>query len=180
MSTNIPMEETIKYIIKKSYVSWHEFVGNWLLEDYRHQRRSRTAATSKMERFVIVVNGLKPLTSIIRCSILDIAAVLYPPWVSLATECTFNFNRRFLKQVNGSTMCGPIYATFSGIYMVKIENNIRGKLGDTALFNRLNNYLNIKLSIELSPRKFLNTKFINISGFYKVNVNRKSTKLSSP
>ena len=77
-------------------------------------------------------------------------------------------------------MCGPIYATFSGIYMVKIENNIRGKLGDTALFNRLNNYLNIKLSIELSPRKFLNTKFINISGFYKVNVNRKSTKLSSP
>ena len=34
---------------------------------------SRTAATSKMERFVIIVNGLR--------SILDVAAVLDPPLV---------------------------------------------------------------------------------------------------
>ena len=40
---------------------------------------SRTAATSKMERFVIIVNGWKPLTIITKCSILDIAAVLDPP-----------------------------------------------------------------------------------------------------
>ena len=40
---------------------------------------SRTAATSKMERFVIIVNGLQPLTSITKRSILDVAVVLDPP-----------------------------------------------------------------------------------------------------
>ena len=40
---------------------------------------SRTAATSKMKHFVIVVNGFQPLTSITKSSILDIAAVLDPP-----------------------------------------------------------------------------------------------------
>ena len=39
----------------------------------------RTAAASKMERFVIIVNGWKPLTVIIERSILDVAAVLDPP-----------------------------------------------------------------------------------------------------
>ena len=40
---------------------------------------SRAAATSKMERSVIKVNGWKPLTFIIKRSILDVAAVLDPP-----------------------------------------------------------------------------------------------------
>ena len=40
---------------------------------------SRTAAKSKMERFVIIVNGLKPLTIITKRSILDVATVLDPP-----------------------------------------------------------------------------------------------------
>ena len=40
---------------------------------------SRTGATSKMEFFVIIVNGWKPLTIITKCSILDVAAVLDPP-----------------------------------------------------------------------------------------------------
>ena len=40
---------------------------------------SRTAGTSKMEHFVITVNGQKPLTIIIKSSILDVAAVLDPP-----------------------------------------------------------------------------------------------------
>ena len=40
---------------------------------------SRTGATSKMARFVIIVNGWKPLTIITRRSILDVAAVLDPP-----------------------------------------------------------------------------------------------------
>ena len=47
---------------------------------------SRTAPTSKMELFVIIVNGFKPLTIITKCSILDIAAVLDPPLVS-NTDC---------------------------------------------------------------------------------------------
>ena len=41
--------------------------------------RSRTAATSKMECFVIIVNGWKPLTTITKHSILDVAAALDPP-----------------------------------------------------------------------------------------------------
>ena len=39
--------------------------------------RSRAAATPKMERFVIIVNGWKPLTIITKRSILDVAAALY-------------------------------------------------------------------------------------------------------
>ena len=44
---------------------------------------SRTAATSKGEFFVIIVNGFQPLTVITKSSTLDVAAVLDP---SLHTE----------------------------------------------------------------------------------------------
>ena len=44
---------------------------------------SRTAAASKMERFVIIVNGWKRLTIITKRSILDDAAVLDAPLVDL-------------------------------------------------------------------------------------------------
>ena len=40
---------------------------------------SRAAATSKMECFVIIVNGFQPLTIITKHSILDVAVVLDPP-----------------------------------------------------------------------------------------------------
>ena len=40
---------------------------------------SRAAATSKMEHFVIIVNGFQPLTIITKCSTLDVAAALDPP-----------------------------------------------------------------------------------------------------
>ena len=40
---------------------------------------SRTAATSKVELFVIIVNGWKPLTIIKKSSTLHVAAVLDPP-----------------------------------------------------------------------------------------------------
>ena len=40
---------------------------------------SRTAATSKMELFVITVNGWKLLTITTKSSILDVAAALDPP-----------------------------------------------------------------------------------------------------
>ena len=39
---------------------------------------SKTPATSKMELFVLIVNGFQPLTIITKCSILDVAAVLDP------------------------------------------------------------------------------------------------------
>ena len=42
---------------------------------------SRTAATSKMEHFVIIVNGWNPLIIITKSSILDTAAFLDPPFI---------------------------------------------------------------------------------------------------
>ena len=48
---------------------------------------SRTAATSKMERFVIIVNGFQPLTIITMHSILDVAAVLDPPLEMFKIYC---------------------------------------------------------------------------------------------
>ena len=39
---------------------------------------TRTAATPKMELFVIIVKDFQPLTTITKCSILDVAAVLDP------------------------------------------------------------------------------------------------------
>ena len=40
---------------------------------------SRAAATSKMECFVIIVNGFQPLTIVTKHSILEVAAALDPP-----------------------------------------------------------------------------------------------------
>ena len=53
------------------------------LSSLKSRGGSRTAATSKMKRFVIIVTGWKPLTIITKCSILDVAAVLDPPLKSL-------------------------------------------------------------------------------------------------
>ena len=41
--------------------------------------RSRTAATSKVEIFVMIDNGWKPLTIITKSSTLDVPAVVDPP-----------------------------------------------------------------------------------------------------
>ena len=119
--------------------------------------------------------------------------------IKLATECTFKLNSRFLKQVDGCTMGGPLSVTFSDIFMVKMENDIvipskpifyrrivddiysRWKLGDNVLFDLLNSYhSNIQLTIEVNPNSFLDTKLTTIICTYKVNVCRKSTKLPSP
>ena len=52
--------------------------------------KSTIAATSKMESFVIIVNGWKPLTIITKCSILDVEAALDPPLVTLFIKFPFN------------------------------------------------------------------------------------------
>ena len=51
---------------------------------------SRAATTSKMERFVIIVNGSKPLTIIRKRSILDVAAALVPLLLLVDTWRRFN------------------------------------------------------------------------------------------
>ena len=42
---------------------------------------SRAASTSKIEHFVIIINGFQPLTIITKCSILDVEAALDPPLI---------------------------------------------------------------------------------------------------
>ena len=66
---------------------------------------SRVGVTSKMERFVIIVNGWKPLTIITKRSILDVAAALYPPLkgyisgtlTSYSVEKLKKFTRKLMK-----------------------------------------------------------------------------------
>ena len=52
--------------------------------------RSKAAATSKMECFVIIVNGWKQLSIITKRSILDVAAVLDPP--TFLKICSFQWS----------------------------------------------------------------------------------------
>ena len=47
---------------------------------------SRTVATSKMEHFVIIVNGFQLLTIITKRSIVDVAAALDPPLYLMLSE----------------------------------------------------------------------------------------------
>ena len=49
---------------------------------------SKTAATSKVEHFMIIVNGFQPLTIITKSSTLDVTAVLDPPLV-LSVDSTY-------------------------------------------------------------------------------------------
>ena len=57
----------------------------------------------------------------------------------------------------------------------------RQELGGNVLFDRLRGYHpNIKLTIEVNPNKFLDTKLTNINDTYKFNVYRKNIKLLSP
>ena len=102
-----------------------------------------------------------------------------------------------MKQVDDCTMGGPLFVTFSGIYMVKIENYVviplkpifyrrfihdlysRQKIGDNVLFDRLNNYHpNIKLTIEVNSSKFLpiNSTFIERTQNY---LHRRPPKLQN-
>ena len=72
-------------------VSSHEHF-EWLWGSYLDFPRggSRAAATSKMEHFVIIVNGLQSLTNITKRSILNVAAALISASASPASWVTYN------------------------------------------------------------------------------------------
>ena len=57
---------------------------------------SKDVATSKVERFVIIVNGFQPLTIISKRSVLNVGAVLDLPLVDLVGVVT----RRMFLDVN--------------------------------------------------------------------------------
>ena len=52
---------------------------------------SKTAATSKIERFVIIVNGFQPLTIITKCSILDVAVVALDPPLRIVKKISLEY-----------------------------------------------------------------------------------------
>ena len=58
--------------------AWRQF-GRLRGDSYRIKGGSRTAVTSKMEEFPIIVNGFEPLTIMTKRSILAVATVLDPP-----------------------------------------------------------------------------------------------------
>ena len=64
---------------------------------------SRTAATCKIERFVIIVNGYEPLTIITKSSILDVAAVLDPSLFNVNFEHISHLFRPWV----GKHLLGP-------------------------------------------------------------------------
>ena len=41
-----------------------------------------------------------------------------------ATECTYTFNYKFYKQIDGCTLGCPLSVTLSDIYMIKMESEI--------------------------------------------------------
>ena len=81
------------FLMKWLYFQWpsHVYSVTTKFEIWITTGGSRTAGTSKMVRFVIIVNGFQPLTIITKHSILDFAAVLDPPLIT----CTWTFSMLF-------------------------------------------------------------------------------------
>ena len=70
------MAASITWILLKVTLEFHVCNTNIIFRG-----GSRAAATSKMEWFMTIVNGWKPLTIIAKLSILDVAAALDPPLI---------------------------------------------------------------------------------------------------
>ena len=87
-SINIEFVGTLMLVslVPKNFLRFNPMVSlddNYLIDKAKHcllislcRGGSKTAATSKMEFFVIIVNGFQSLTVIKKCSILDLATVL--------------------------------------------------------------------------------------------------------
>ena len=74
---------TYKNALCYLYIQYHYFLECLQMEQINVSRGgSRAAAASKMERFVIMVNGFQLLTFITKPSNLDVAVTLDPPLVT--------------------------------------------------------------------------------------------------
>ena len=98
----------------------------------------------------------------------------------LTKGCAFSVTGKLLKQVDGCPMDEPTSIVFSDIFMCEMEYNVavptksifykchvddtyvrRKKNRVDKLFEELNSYNeNIKLILEVSPTKFLNTELV--------------------
>ena len=84
----------ITIIIAKSFSSSYFYFTNKI----GNRGGSRTAAASKMEHFVITVNGFQPLTIITQSSILDVTAILDPPLGNWYLALTYIISSQYLKK----------------------------------------------------------------------------------
>ena len=152
--TNIPIKETINYICD---------------EIYRN-------------------NAIEPM-----CKKSIFRKLLY----KLSSQCIFSVNNQLLKQIDGCPMGGSISVVFSDIFMNKMERDIvisiapnlcKRYVDDTLakhkknkpydLYNALNNYHpNISLTVEVNPKRFLDTEIISNGHRFETEVFHKDTKL---
>ena len=94
---------------------------------------SRAAATSKMERFVTVVNGFQPLTIMTKRSVLDVAAALDLPLILNAALINFNF--KLYVQTVSNRILEKSYCKFNEFMLLDSRFYI---------FLHLMNYLNLQ------------------------------------
>ena len=109
----------VLYNIKYLFVIYH--LGSYSLSIIRGG--SRTAATSKMERFVIIVNGWKPLTIITKHSTLDVAAVLDPPLIIVTHSMSSAFYVLVLRNITFPNLLFYQILLFR-LYLRKYVNNL--------------------------------------------------------
>ena len=83
---------------------------------------SRNAATSKMEHFVIIVNGSKTLTIITKSSILDAAAVQDPPLADIFRTLSNIFDEAFLQKMAFTL---AVFQRFLGKGVLKMAANLQ-------------------------------------------------------
>ena len=72
----------ISNLVLKKINFWIQEFNSWIQFQKISRGASSTAATSKVELFVIIVNGFQPLTIITKSPTLDVPAALDPPLVS--------------------------------------------------------------------------------------------------
>ena len=118
----------------------------------------------------------------------------------ITKDCTFQLSFKFYKQIDGCAMGRPLFVILSDIDMAKMEDDavekcqpnfykryVDGTINHRKinqidlLFNDLNNHhQNIKLTLELNPKKFLQTNLEFQNGILITSVHRKETKLPTP
>ena len=103
--------------------------------------------------------------------------------LKLTTECTFNIDEQLCKQIDGVSMGGTLSVVLSDGFMNKMEKDVvillkpkfykrfvddiyrrrkRNELDE--LYDKMNSYHpNIKFTVKISPKKFLDIKILRTS-----------------
>ena len=115
--------------------------------------------------------------------------------LKLITECTFSINEQLYKQIDGVSMGGILSGALSDCFINKMETDVviplklkfykqfvddiyrrRKRNEPDELFDKMNSYHpNIKLIIEINPKKFLHTKILKTSNQINVLCIKKKT-----